>query len=47
MSANRHVFAQAAFKEIVDKFTPSNWKLLCLSNLDKPAIPTESEPAGF
>ncbi|KAK4442255.1 histidine phosphatase superfamily [Podospora aff. communis PSN243] len=38
----------AAFKEIVDKFTPQNWKSACRMNRDSPGIPAgESEPAGY
>ncbi|KAK4211946.1 histidine phosphatase superfamily [Rhypophila decipiens] len=37
----------AAFKEIVDKFTPRNWKQQCRENLDKPAFPPQPEPAGY
>ncbi|KAI9782152.1 MAG: hypothetical protein M1816_001986 [Peltula sp. TS41687] len=37
----------AAFKEIVDKFTPKNWKEACAWNLDKPAFPERVEPAGI
>ena len=37
---------QAAFKEIVDKFTPQNWKSQCRANLDKPTIPKEPEWSG-
>ena len=36
-----------AFKSIVDKFTPSQWKASCLSNLDEPAFPKVQEPAGY
>ncbi|KAI9755929.1 MAG: hypothetical protein M1815_004477 [Lichina confinis] len=36
----------AAFKEVVDKFTPVSWKQACVSNLDKPAFPSQIEPAG-
>ncbi|KAK0118842.1 hypothetical protein ONS95_007720 [Cadophora gregata] len=36
-----------AFKGIVDKFTPLNWKKDCRRNLDKPAIPSRPEPAGY
>ena len=39
-------FVQEAFKAMVDKFTPTNWKQACLSNLDQPTIPAEAEPAG-
>ncbi|KAI0436078.1 putative acid phosphatase [Xylaria telfairii] len=37
----------AAFKEIVDKMTPADWKAECNLNLDKPAIPDIKQPAGF
>ncbi|KAL2271804.1 hypothetical protein VTJ83DRAFT_1175 [Remersonia thermophila] len=33
----------AAFKAVVDKFTPTNWKEQCRMNRDKPALP-EGEP---
>ncbi|KAK3322481.1 histidine phosphatase superfamily [Apodospora peruviana] len=37
----------AAFKEIVDKFTPRNWKQQCRENLDMPTLPKdEPEWAG-
>ncbi|KAH8728057.1 histidine phosphatase superfamily [Phaeosphaeriaceae sp. PMI808] len=36
-----------AFKSIVDKFTPRNWKAACTSRLDEPAFPEKSEPAGY
>lgn len=39
--------AQEAFKAIVDRFTPSNWKEACMSNLDTPAMPPQIEPAGY
>lgn len=35
-----------AFKEVADKFTPESWKRECRTNLQKPAIPQEIEPAG-
>ncbi|KAI9842701.1 MAG: hypothetical protein M1837_006986 [Sclerophora amabilis] len=38
---------QEAFKNIVDEFTPRNWKQACASNLDQPAFPAASQPAGF
>lgn len=37
----------AAFKAIVDKYTPSSWKEACSSNFDAPAFPKSVEPAGF
>ncbi|ERS99749.1 acid phosphatase [Sporothrix schenckii 1099-18] len=36
-----------AFKSIVDKYTPKNWKHECRSNLSKPAFPEKPEPSGF
>ena len=38
--------SQAAFKGIVDKFTPKDWKVECASNLDKAVFPSEVNPAG-
>ncbi|KAH8909613.1 phosphoglycerate mutase-like protein [Coniochaeta sp. PMI_546] len=38
----------AAFKAIVDKYTPENWRQQCRQNLNLPASPTgEPEPAGY
>lgn len=36
-----------AFKAIVDKYTPKNWKAACTSRLDAPTFPEKPEPAGF
>jgi acid phosphatase len=36
-----------AFKAIVDKYTPSNWRQDCWRNLDGPVFPTKPEPAGY
>ncbi|CAM1502866.1 Fc.00g076420.m01.CDS01 [Cosmosporella sp. VM-42] len=36
-----------AFKSIVDKFTPQNWKQECRTNVKAPAFPSKPEPAGF
>ncbi|CAO2652535.1 Nn.00g008180.m01.CDS01 [Neocucurbitaria sp. VM-36] len=36
-----------AFKSIVDKYTPKNWKAACTSRLDEPAFPNKPEPAGY
>ncbi|KAI1504158.1 putative acid phosphatase [Biscogniauxia marginata] len=36
-----------AFKAIVDKFVPTNWKAQCRANVKGPAFPTKSEPAGY
>ncbi|KAH7001878.1 histidine phosphatase superfamily [Ilyonectria destructans] len=36
-----------AFKAIVDKFTPLNWKQQCRTNTKDPAFPSKPEPAGY
>ncbi|KEY69424.1 hypothetical protein S7711_05738 [Stachybotrys chartarum IBT 7711] len=36
-----------AFKAIVDKFTPHNWKQQCQANLNSPTFPAQPEPAGY
>ncbi|KAF2194885.1 phosphoglycerate mutase-like protein [Zopfia rhizophila CBS 207.26] len=36
-----------AFKSIVDKYTPKNWKHACASNVDAPSFPENPEPAGY
>ncbi|KAF4983880.1 hypothetical protein FZEAL_821 [Fusarium zealandicum] len=36
-----------AFKDIVDKFTPTNWKQQCRANIKEPAFPPKPEPAGY
>ncbi|KAF4997626.1 hypothetical protein FDECE_12019 [Fusarium decemcellulare] len=36
-----------AFKAIVDKFTPTNWKQQCRANIKEPAFPPHPEPAGY
>ncbi|KAI1126701.1 histidine phosphatase superfamily [Nemania abortiva] len=36
-----------AFKAIVDKFVPKNWKQECSANVKGPAFPTKPEPAGY
>jgi len=36
-----------AFKSVVDKFTPKNWKASCAARLDAPAFPAKVEPAGY
>ena len=38
---------QEAFKAIVAKFTPKNWKDACMSNLDRPKFPQETERSGY
>ncbi|KAI0969238.1 histidine phosphatase superfamily [Xylaria arbuscula] len=36
-----------AFKVIVDKFVPKNWKQQCSQNVKAPAFPAKPEPAGY
>ncbi|PSN74223.1 phosphoglycerate mutase-like protein [Corynespora cassiicola Philippines] len=36
-----------AFKSIVDKFTPKDWKHSCATNVKAPSFPEKSEPAGY
>ncbi|XXH05125.1 hypothetical protein Hte_011549 [Hypoxylon texense] len=36
-----------AFKAIVDKFVPQNWKQQCRANVRDPAFPEKPEPAGY
>ncbi|KAI9055497.1 hypothetical protein LZ554_000448 [Drepanopeziza brunnea f. sp. 'monogermtubi'] len=36
-----------AFKSVVDKYTPKNWKKECLSNMGASAFPEEPEPSGY
>lgn len=38
---------QKAFKQIVDKFTPRDWKSACVSNLQRSPFPEREEPAGY
>ncbi|PNY24711.1 acid phosphatase [Tolypocladium capitatum] len=38
---------QEAFKAIVDKFTPRDWKQQCRVNVRALAFPTKPEPAGY
>ncbi|KAF3770500.1 phosphoglycerate mutase-like protein [Cryphonectria parasitica EP155] len=37
----------AAFKAIVDKFTPKDWKEECKRGRNEPAFPVREEPAGY
>ncbi|EGX89305.1 acid phosphatase, putative [Cordyceps militaris CM01] len=36
-----------AFKSIVDRITPTDWKAQCGANMDKPTMPSKPEPAGY
>lgn len=38
---------QAAFKSVVDKFTPDNWRRECRAPIDAPAFPEKPEEAGY
>jgi acid phosphatase len=38
---------QEAFKSIVDKYTPKNWRYACSSNLGSSAVPSSAEPSGY
>ncbi|KAK7754198.1 hypothetical protein SLS62_003775 [Diatrype stigma] len=37
----------AAFKAIVDKYVPVNWRQQCRQDIQAPAFPAEPEPAGY
>lgn len=36
-----------AFKAVVDKFVPTNWRQQCSANIKAPAFPANPEPAGY
>ncbi|KAI0887198.1 phosphoglycerate mutase-like protein [Annulohypoxylon maeteangense] len=36
-----------AFKAIVDKFVPNNWRQECRANIKGPVFPSKPEPAGY
>jgi acid phosphatase len=36
-----------AFKSVVDKYTPKNWKEACTSRLDEPVFPMKVDVAGY
>ncbi|KAF5229592.1 hypothetical protein FAUST_10325 [Fusarium austroamericanum] len=36
-----------AFKEIVDKFVPTNWRNQCRANMRESAFPSKPEPSGY
>lgn len=38
---------QTAFKSVVDKFTPANWRRECLTDIKAPAFPEKIEEAGY
>ncbi|SPO01053.1 related to lysophosphatidic acid phosphatase [Cephalotrichum gorgonifer] len=37
----------AAFKSVVDKFTPTNWRKECQTDITGPAFPSKPEEAGY
>jgi acid phosphatase len=47
LDGNESFCTLEAFKTIVDKFTPLNWKQDCVSNLNAPTFPTKPEPGGY
>jgi acid phosphatase len=47
LESNESFCTLEAFKAIVDKYTPSDWKQDCWSNLDSPVFPKKPEPAGY
>ncbi|KAH8815838.1 histidine acid phosphatase-like protein [Xylogone sp. PMI_703] len=47
LEGNESFCTLEAFKRIVDKFTPLDWKVGCRSNIDAPAFPEVVEPAGY
>jgi acid phosphatase len=38
---------QGAFKAVVDKLVPDDWRKQCTENLSAPAFPEKPEPAGY
>ncbi|KAI0907530.1 histidine phosphatase superfamily [Ustulina deusta] len=47
LEGNESFCTLEAFKAIVDKFVPSNWKQQCSENVKAPAFPAKPEPAGY
>jgi len=47
LAGNSNFCTLAAFKDIVDRFTPTDWKQACVSNLDKLPFPTKDEAIGI
>lgn len=41
------VCKQEAFKSIVDKYVPKNWKYACAQNVNAPSFPAQPEIAGY
>ncbi|KAF7595119.1 hypothetical protein BBP40_007323 [Aspergillus hancockii] len=44
---NETICTLAAFKEIVDRFTPKNWREACMKNLNEACFFDDVEPAGY
>ncbi|ORY59143.1 histidine acid phosphatase [Pseudomassariella vexata] len=47
LEGNESFCTLAAFKAIVDKFVPRNWKAECAVSIKEPAFPAKPEPAGY
>ncbi|KAI1194834.1 histidine phosphatase superfamily [Nemania serpens] len=47
LEGNESFCTLEAFKTIVDKFVPGDWKRQCSTNVKGPAFPTSPEPAGY
>ncbi|TLD04621.1 uncharacterized protein PgNI_09940 [Pyricularia grisea] len=47
LDGNESFCTLRAFKSIVDKFTPRNWKEDCRRSTNDPVFPVKPEPAGF
>ncbi|KAK6843644.1 acid phosphatase [Apiospora arundinis] len=47
LEGNESFCTLEAFKSIVDKYVPKDWKAECKANLGTPAFPTKPEPAGY
>jgi acid phosphatase len=46
LQGNESFCTLTAFKSIVDKFTPVDWRQQCRANINAPAFPSKPEPAG-
>ncbi|KAI1116026.1 histidine phosphatase superfamily [Nemania sp. NC0429] len=47
LEGNESFCTLEAFKAIVDKFVPRDWKQQCSTNVKGPAFPASPEPAGY
>ncbi|KAE8144385.1 phosphoglycerate mutase-like protein [Aspergillus avenaceus] len=46
-NGNASFCSLATFKQVVDDFTPRNWKQTCKENLGEASFPRVAEPAGY